>query len=106
MCIRDRLWVVVIEELICMIVRIICAKLIVGVSIKEYIIKVLIPISIVTVTSVIFGIIPNIFLSENFMRLLLTCIIYGLSFIITSWMIGMDTNEKQHIIQLLHKSKK
>lgn len=100
------LWVVVIEELICMIVRIICAKLIVGVSIKEYIIKVLIPISIVTVTSVIFGIIPNIFLSENFMRLLLTCIIYGLSFIITSWMIGMDTNEKQHIIQLLHKSKK
>lgn len=100
------LWIVVIEELICMIVRMICAKRIVGISIKEYIAKALLPILIVTITSVTLGIIPIIVFSESFIRLILCCLLYWSSFIVISWLIGMEKSEKQRIIQILYKLKR
>ena len=99
------LWAVVVEEILCMIVRVVCAKRVVGISIKDYFIGILFPAVIITVLAVLIALISIVTLSEGFFRLIICCTTYGVAFVILAWFIGVEKGEKQRIISLFYKIK-
>lgn len=99
------LWVVVVEEVLCMVVRVTCAKRVVGISVKKYFAGILFPVSVITAVAVFVGLIPVLVLPESFLRLSLCCLAYGIAFVAMAWVMGIEESEKQRILNLCQKIK-
>ena len=92
------LWVIVIEELICMCVRIYLAHRIVNINPHRFLKQIVGPIvAITTVTSAI-GLFITHYMETSVLRLALTCIACGSTFIVLCWFWGMERTEKQKVI--------
>ena len=97
------LWVVVVEEVACMFVRVICARQVVGIAFKDYFMGTLFPVIVITAVSVSVGLIPVLTLPESFLRVVLCCFSYAIAFMIMAWLVGIERSEKQRIISIFNK---
>ena len=93
----------VIVEIISLIVRLIMAHNIVGIEIKEFVMKVIIPTSICVSVSFIPGYICHQFMPSNVLRTIVVFLIYMATFIITAWRFSLQTNEKVVFVSLFNK---
>lgn len=99
------LWIIVIEELICMWIRIYLAKVIVGVSILKFLSKVFFPIVVtVGITSVI-GYLFLLSMDSGCLRFLSNLILCICVFSVLCWYCGVDTLEKKRIINICQNIK-
>ena len=97
------LWVVVVEECACMVLRAICARYVAGISIRDFWQHVLLPFFKVTLFATLIGCLPVVFLPEGFGRLVLCCLVYFSAFACLAWLVGMEQSEKQMLIGLCNK---
>ena len=96
------LWVVVGEELICMWVRIYLANRIVGISVRKFVRRVIVPITIVTGATVLAGIVAIFYMHTGFLRLVVTSMLCTCTFLITGWFCGIENEEKSRFKNIMH----
>lgn len=96
------LWVVVGEELICMWVRIYLANRIVGISVRKFVRRVIVPITIVTGATVLAGIVAIFYMHTGFLRLVVTSLLCTCTFLITGWFCGIENEEKSRFKNIMH----
>lgn len=96
----------VVFETISLLVRVVLAKNIVNMQPSKYIESVVIPTAVVIGLSTIVCLIPHYLLYSLWPRLIVTSLVYGILFIVLTWMIAVDKMQKAVVIQKLRKWRK
>ncbi|MDB5121026.1 MAG: flippase [Sphingobacteriales bacterium] len=96
----------IITALVFSILNIVFVKKYCSIGYKDYFENVFFRVFIVFSISYIIGLLPNLYLNESFIRLVLTFLSSVITFIITSFYIGLDQVEQQIVVQLFCKIKK
>lgn len=80
------------------IVRVFYGKFLVGVKISYWLLKVLLPLSVVAAVSLLAGLLPCRFMEPSFMRIVVTTIVSVLVLAGLSWLMLLDSQEKRYIL--------
>lgn len=94
------LWVIVVEEFVCMWIRIYLAKIILGISIGHFICIVLSPILMITAITFAVGSLFLFSMDSCFLRFLFNSILCICVFVLLCWYYGIDSSEKVRIINI------
>ena len=89
----------IIIEIISLIVRILMAKSIAGISPRVFINNVLLPCIAIVVISSLFSIIPYLLIQSLWLRLIVVCMTYGLIYLLLTWSWALDPMQKESILQ-------
>lgn len=95
----------IIEETICMILRVAIAKKIANLSIKEYINEVLLKTLPPFLVAFSLGYIIARYLNDDFIQLLTTTFVGAGVFLILCWTLGMRPDEKLRLLRFAHLNK-
>lgn len=93
----------IISEILLLIIRAKLAHKYVGVSLKEIISIVLKPVLMITVFVLLISIPLKFFVNESLLRLLLTCVLTTIGFLLSLNFWGLDNDEKQFLISSFYK---
>ncbi|HPD57730.1 MAG TPA: oligosaccharide flippase family protein [Smithellaceae bacterium] len=93
----------IITMMICSFGRILWAKRLFGVSVKQWIMAVFIPCVAVAFASAFFAYSPSLLLKASFIRLLLAVSASILATIISAWYIALDDKERKFIIESMRR---
>ena len=92
----------VVLEVVSLCVRLIMAKNITGMKIKDYYQNVILPTLIIIVVPMCLAMIPHILMPQSFLRLFIVCITYCTFFLILMYMFAFDKSQRKQIIQKLN----
>ena len=84
----------IIIELLSLIIRILFARHLVGIRVRDYLQKVIMPTVCVMVISCTIALIPHFIMDDSFSRLIIVCLMFLISSIISSWLFALDNSEK------------
>lgn len=88
----------IIIEIISLVIRVIMAERIVGISSKKFIKNVITPNLVIIGVSILFALIPTFILSSLWGRLISVCCIYAIIYLVLMWFIALDLNQRRAII--------
>lgn len=91
----------IVIEMISLITRINMAKKLTGLMPREYFNKVVSPVFIIIIVSVMACLAPYLFVRNIYARLLSVCFIYGITYLIMMWFLGLDKEHRQLILARL-----
>ena len=95
--------IAIISAIIFSIVNIYFTRKYCQIGFDDYLKNVFFRVMIVFLMSYLIGLLPNLFIDESFLRLILIILSSSITFIITSFYIGLDKVEKQIVIGLFYK---
>lgn len=98
------LWSVLVEEFICLGLRVYYAKSIVGISVKSFLIQVFIPIIIICTCTIVAGISIYLLLNAGLLRFIVCCAICGMVFMTLCLTVGMRQDERLRFINILNNN--
>ena len=81
-------------DLVYLLVRLMFMKKMVGFSILLYTKKVLSPVSIITIISILYMLLITMFFSNGWMKLFFSCILFYIAFIPLAVFLGLNTSER------------
>lgn len=84
-------------EIISLIVRLVMANNLVGINIKAFIHNVVYPSLLCVVTASFFALLIHVCLNEGFVRLVCVCFLYYAFFLILSWNVCLDANQRNSV---------
>lgn len=93
----------IIIEIISFIVRLYMSSVLVKLPVARFLKTVLLPTIIVISISTMLAGMVHVYLSESFVRLLLVCIVYFISYSVCSWMWCIDKSHRVHLKSLVCK---
>ena len=99
-------WVGVALLITCMMLtygRLYFARKIVGMSIRLWVTRILIPIIIVLMLSSVSGCVPRMFLAQSVMRVLITTLMTEIVLLPLAWGFVLDSDERHFIVSRLKK---
>lgn len=99
------LWTIVLEEFICMWVRIYLARYLVGISIKQFLCHVCIPAVLIASLTLLLGSLFLMSMDSNLFRFLMCFMLCICFFSILVWYFGMESLEKKRILFIYHNVK-
>ena len=94
---------IVIAESLAFPVRILYAKNLVGMSIRDFIRFVVWKTAVPIVSGGVLAIVLHIIMQESFLRLIIVCVAYATLYLIEVWLYSLDVQERNVILQLLSK---
>lgn len=86
-------------EFLSLIVRIIMAKTIAGLSPADYLNKVVRSTLIIVGAALCFSLIPHVFCQDLWWRLISVCFTYGLIFLLMTWFVALDKTQRNSLIK-------
>ena len=89
--------------LLSLIVSIYILSTLIDFSVRNYLKKVIFPMMVITIISIIVCIVPHLLLQEGWTRLIVVCVSSLLTTIIAGYMIGLNTKEKTVISSIVKK---
>ena len=92
------LWVIIIEEFVCMWIRIYLAKIIVGISVANFLRSVIFPILVITAITFAIGSLCLISMDSCFLRFIFNSVLCICAFFVLCWYYGIDALERERII--------
>ena len=84
-------------EVLSLVVRLFMAKKLIGMRISDYIKNVIQPTAIIIVSSTSVCLAIHCVLSQGFFRLFLSCLSYGLIYLIMMWFVALDANQRNGV---------
>ena len=93
----------IIVEVFSLFARIMFSKKLVNLDINRFIKEIIIPCLFILIISFSFSFLPHTFMSESFLRLLLTVLISIISMIFLIWNYGLQIKEKESILSIISK---
>lgn len=103
---QSTLYAAIIISAICLWTRLYFLKNMVQLSVTRYLIKVIMPIVLVIITSHLLPFIFSMIMDEGMMRLLAIIASSFTSVILSVFLIGLSTNEKKYLSEIIFKRKK
>lgn len=88
----------IVIEVLSFITRLFMAKSIVGIQPKEFIMNVVCPTLVVLSVSLLFSLVPHFLMAESLLRLIVICVLYGSIFLILTFFLILDSNQRDTII--------
>lgn len=96
----------VVIEFIALNVRIIYAKINVGIPPRQFVSNVIYPVLIIIIPSTILCLVPSFIIDDTFVRILTVSIVYGIIYLILIWLVAFDKEERQAITLKIKNRKK
>ena len=96
----------IVIEMVSLIIRINMANKLTGLMPRDYFNKVVFPVFIIIFVSVIACITPYFIIHNMYVRLLTVCFIYGITYLIMMWYVGLDKEHRQLILSKIKIVKK
>ena len=91
----------IILEVLSLFTRLLFARKYVGISIQEYLKRVMYPISITLLCAGLPALSLHVLLQQSFIRLVLVCITYAVVYIIVAWLVVLEKNEKEYFSNII-----
>ena len=98
----------VVLEFISFLIRLLFGKRIAGISISNFFRIVLFPVVFITIISAVLCLIPHFCIYETWPRLIITCITYGVSFLLLVWFFAFNKEQRDSILshKMISQNKK
>ena len=93
----------VVIEVISLITRLIMARKIVGISIKEFVVSVIAPVLVSIAIAIIPIIVCHHFIAVGIVRTIVVFVLFVVVFVATTWVIALQTYERSVILNLVNK---
>lgn len=93
----------IIIEVISLVIRLFFAHSLVGIRIRDFILKVMLPSIVVMLLSSVGALIPHYLIPESFVRLIIVSILYLLLFCLSTWFLALNESEKKIFANLFHR---
>lgn len=82
---------------VCALGRVVIARFKVGMSIRHWLFKILLPVSFVSAICFLISLLPRIFMASGCMRVIMSTVICELLFLPFSWLIVLDASERIYL---------
>lgn len=88
----------IVIEIISLIIRILMAKHLTGLMPRLYFTQVIYPVFLIIVVSVIACLIPYFIIDNMYVRLLIVCLTYGITYLVMMWIVALDEEHRELIL--------
>ena len=88
----------IVIEIISLIIRILMAKRLTGLMPRLYLTQVVYPVFLIIVVSVIACLIPYFIIDNMYVRLLIVCLTYGITYLVMMWIVALDEEHRKLIL--------
>lgn len=92
------MWVVVVTTVLCSVGRVLLARHLIAMSVRQWCFRILVPLLVLTVVSGTVGWVPRLFFGPSFLRVCLTTVVTEAVMLPAAWFLLLDKDERDFVL--------